>query len=221
MLTMLRLASLSATKKYPEIEEFAWHRFTGKRPVALDNKTHTGSIEEKDVFGLYPLTKNRYAVKHREDTDVTFEVDAATVRSLLGRSVPFKGTVNGVRVTPGKVAGTRGSSGRPETAQNATQAPYEVADRGKADKDILGALKSMKLPGAAGIRFLMKFDMLTGDSCQYFDVSSVYKEIGDDTDAWEKTIEDAVMAVTPDKYSVGATHMKYKNKPMPVLMLVE
>ena len=83
MLTMLRLASLSATKKYPEIEEFAWHRFTGKRPVALDNKTHTGSIEEKDVFGLYPLTKNRYAVKHREDTDVTFEVDAATVRSLL------------------------------------------------------------------------------------------------------------------------------------------
>ena len=51
--------------------------------------------------------------------------------------------------------------------------------------------------------------------------ASVYREIGDDTDEWEKTLEDAAMAVTPDKYSVGATHMKYKNKPTPVLMLVE
>lgn len=221
MLTMLRLASLSATKKYPGIKEFAWHRFTGKRAVALENKTHTGSIEEKDVFGLYPLSKNQYAVKHREDTSITFETDAATVRSLLGRSVPFKGKVDGVSVSPGKVAGTQGTSGRPETTREATQAPFEVADRGKADKDILGALKSMKIPGAANIRFLMKFDMLTGDSCQYFDVTSVYREIGDDTDEWEKTLEDAAMAVTPDKYSVGATHMKYKNKPTPVLMLVE
>lgn len=219
MLTLLK--SLSATPKYPGIEQFVWHRFVGKRRVAVENKTHTGSVEENDVYGLYPMAKNRYALKHREDTSVTFEVDAATVRSLLGRSKPFKGSVDGIRVTPGKVAGTQGTSGRPVTAQTATQEPFEVADRGKADKDILGTLKSMKIAGAAGIRFLMKFDMLTGDSCQYYDVTSVYKAIGDDSKEWEHTLEDAVMAVTPDKYSVGATHMNYKGKPTAVLMLVE
>lgn len=96
---MLILLSESA-RKLPDvsIQDCDWYRFEGKRKVSIENKEHEADIEEKDVFGIKAAKRNKFYVLHKDDPSVVFEVDAATARSLLGRSRPFTGTVSGIRV---------------------------------------------------------------------------------------------------------------------------
>jgi len=222
MLMIFRLSSLSATA--PDVTQFDWYKFGGKRRVLIENKTHEASIEENDVWGAKPTTRGKYTVLHKDDTSVKFIVDAAAMRSLLTRSKPYKGMVDGVRVS-GRAHGTTGGKPSEEIDPNpeAKQRPYEVDAEGRVpDKALLKMIKSADLPGAAGIKFLLKNTLLTGEVYHYFDMSSVYRNItSTDDKQWERQVEDAVLSITPKKYLVGATKYKYEGKLLPCLLIVE
>jgi hypothetical protein len=103
------------------------------------------------------------------------------------------------------------------------QKPYEVDAEGRVpDKALLKMVKGADLPGAAGIKFLLKNTLLTGEIYHYFDMSSVYRNItSTDDKQWERQVEDAVLTITPKKYLVGATKYKYEGKLLPCLLIVE
>lgn len=217
---MFTILSLSASK--PDVTQYQWYKFTGARSVMLDHPKFTAEIAGDDVFGVKTIRVGVYHILHRDDTSIVFKADAKILRSLLTRSIPFKGKVNNIQVTPGKGAGTAGAKGA-ETALTVTQEPYEIEVEPK-DKDLEKALKSCKLKGAEGIKFLMKMTQLTGEVNHFFDVSSVFNKLSADLKqdrAWERVVEDAVIAVTDKKYLVGAARYKYKGSMLPVVLIVE
>ena len=222
MLMLFRLSSLSAAA--PDVSQFDWYKFGGKRKVAVENRTHEASIEENDVWGVKPAAKGSYTLLHKDDPTIKFSIDATVLRSLLSRSKPYKGTVAGVRVS-GRAHGSTGNKPSEEVSPNpdAKQKPYEVDAEGRVpDKDLLKLVKSADLPGASAIKFLLKNSMLTGEIYHYFDVSSVYRNLtSNDDKQWEKQLEDAILRITSSKYLVGATKYKYEGKLLPCLLIVE
>lgn len=219
--------SVSARKpKQVTVADCDWYRFEGQRAVSVENSEFEADVEYKDVYGLCLVGSNKYMLLHREDPTVQFEVDAKTVRSLLGRSRPFTGTVAGTKVTS-KPKGTKAQT--KDTPTDATQRGKmkvwtAVPGSKPENRKITKMLQALPVDGAAGIQYLARIPFPSGEIYNYYEATStfsVYKPT--QRAAWERALEDAVIKHSGSlELVVGATFLKFNDGTVhPVLVLVE
>lgn len=221
---MLLLLSTSAKKPVVSIAECDWYRFEGKRKVAIENKTHEADIDPKDVYGIKAVKKNMFYVLHRDDPSVVFQIDAATARSLLGRSRPFNGSVSGIKVK-GKASVTPAREKLPSSnAKSPTVVTYTAVPGSKSENTALSqAIRKAKIKGADRLMFLGRIPMPTGDTYNYYDATDSFSPYGPKkTEKWEKDLEEAVVnTVKTAGYLIGAALMKVDGVVRPCLIIVE
>lgn len=224
---MLIFLSESAPRKLPvvAITDCDWYRFEGKRKVSIENKEHEADIEEKDVFGIKVAQRNKFYVLHRDDPSVVFTVDAATARSLLGRSRPFTGTVSGIRVKKATDKNTPAREKLPAAPKEAqpkkdfASVPGSLAENTKLTQE----LRKTKLKNCNRLTFLARIPMPTGGTYNYYDASETFESYtASQRTKWETDLEKAVVKqVEAGGYLVGATFLKFDDAVRPVLVIVE
>lgn len=223
---MLILLSESA-RKLPDvsIQDCDWYRFEGKRKVSIENKEHEADIEEKDVFGIKASKRNKFYVLHKDDPSVVFEVDAATARSLLGRSRPFTGTVSGIRVKKATDKNTSAREKLPAAPKEPQpKKPFKAVPGSKAENTKLTQeLRKTKFKNAGRIEFLARIPMPTGGTYNYYDASETFDGYkANQREKWETDYEKAVVKqIENGGYLVGATFLKFDDAVRPVLIIVE
>lgn len=223
---MLILLSESARKTpIVGIQDCDWYRFEGKRKVSIENKEHEADIEEKDVFGILAAKRNKFYVLHKDDPSVVFEVDAATARSLLGRSRPFTGTVSGIRIKKASDKNTPAREKLPAAPKEPQpKKPFKAVPGSKAENTKLTQeLRKAKFKNAGRIEFLARIPMPTGGTYNYYDASETFEGYKPtQREKWETDYEKAVVKqVENGGYLVGATFLKFDDAVRPVLVIVE
>lgn len=210
---------VSLSKKLPrvEIEDCSWYRFTGKKPVYIENDEFESEVEELDVYGLIHIDKTFYLIL-KSDPDYVFPIDTKKMRSLLNRSRSYTGTVNGIKVKTKKALGTRKPSIAPNPAAKDTPTEYEVAHVPKRGEntELTKAIRKAKVENAKDLKFISTVTLPTGDQYFYYSVNMDSKD-----PTWEDRLEDAVLKTIPNGYVVGASMMKHKGKTIPVLIVVD
>lgn len=219
--------SVSARKpKAVAVEDCDWYRFEGQRAVSVENSEYEADVEYKDVYGISNVGVNKFVLLHREDPKVQFEIDAKTVRSLLGRSRPFTGTISGIKVTS-KPKGTKAQT---------KDTPTDLSQKGKMkvwtavpgskpeNKKITKLLQSLPVDGAAGIQYLARIPFPSGELYNYYEASTTFSSYDSKQRAkWERDMEDAVIRKASQMgLVVGATFLKFNDGTVhPVLVLIE
>lgn len=223
---MLIFLSESA-RKLPvvAINDCDWYRFEGKRKVSIENKEHEADIEDKDVFGIKAAARNKFYVLHRDDPSVVFEVDAATARSLFGRSRPFTGTVSGIRVRKASDKNTPAREKMP-AAPREPQPPkaFTAVPGSKSENtELTQELRKTKFKNCNRLEFLARIPMPTGGTYNYYDASETFASYKPaQRDKWETDLEKAVVKqVEKGGYLVGAAFLKFDDAVRPVLIIVE
>jgi len=222
---MLIFLSESA-RKLPSVSigDCDWYRFEGKRKVSIENKEFEADIDAKDVFGIKAGARNKFYVLHRDDPSVVFEIDAATARSLLGRSRPFTGTVSGVRVK-GADKNTPAREKLPSAHREPQEPkPGKIVNQSKSeDTKLTALLRKTPFKNCNRIQFLGRTPMSSGEMYNYYDASETFEPYGDKKRAkWEDDLEKAVVKhVENAGYLVGATFLKLETDVRPVLIIVE
>lgn len=219
--------SVSARKpKKVRVEDCDWYRFEGQRSVSVENSEYEADVEYKDVYGISNVGTNKFVLLHREDPEVAFEIDAKTVRSLLGRSRPYTGTVSGVKVTA-KPKGTKAQiKDTPTVAEEkGKQKVWHAIPGSKPEnKKITKMLQSLPIDGAAGIQYLARIPFPSGELYNYYEATTTFSAYDNKQRAkWERDLEDAVIRKAgPMGLIVGATFLKFNDGTVhPVLVLVE
>ena len=219
--------SVSARKpKAVAISDCDWYRFEGKRAVSVENSEYEADVEYKDVYGISNVGRNKFVLLHREEPTVGFEIDAKTVRSLLGRSRPFTGTISGVKVAS-KPKGTKAQV--KDTPTDATQRDKikvwtAVPGSKPENKKLTKLLQALPIDGAAGIQYLARIPFPSGELYNYYEATSTFSTYQKTQRAkWERDLEDAaIRAVQQMGLIVGATFLKFNDGTVhPVLVLVE
>jgi len=219
--------SVSARKpKGVAVKDCDWYRFEGQRAVSVENSEFEADVEYKDVYGISNLGVNKFVLLHREDPSVQFEIDAKTVRSLLGRSRPFTGTVSGIKVSA-KPKGTKAQTKDTPTdsAQKGKMKVWTAVPGSKPEnKKITKLLQSLPVDGAAGIQYLARVPFPSGELYNYYEASTTFSSYDNKQRAkWERDMEDAVIRKAGQLgLVVGATFLKFNDGTVhPVLVLVE
>lgn len=218
---MLLFISTSAAKV--KIEDCYWYKFEGARSVHAENKQFDVEVANGDKYGLKPITKNKIALLHESETDEVFYIDAKKARSLMGRSKPFKGKINGKKGLV-RSAGTQAENKTPRTNAAQPVAYHTVPGSLKEDTRLTNMIRKANVPNADRLTFLARIPMPTGEEYNYYDATEVmqaFQDAGKER-TWEDELEKAVVAVTKTRnYVIGATHVDFQGRRTPVLILVE
>lgn len=211
------LVSHSAAKVKVLVEECNWFRFTGSRSVKAENKEYDLEIATNNVYGIKPLARNKFAVLHKALTSEVFILDAKEARSLMGRSKPYKGKIDGKSVT---TTTSNTPEGRiPHTEPQAVT--YEVdPDSNSEDKNLTAMLHSSSNSKLKRCKFSSRSVLRTGEIYNVYEIRDFYDSLKSKTE-WEAKAEDVAIAAIDGDYLIGAAMEKIAGVNTPILMIVE
>lgn len=182
------LTSVSAVS----MDDFEWYKFTGVRPIKLENKTHDVQIDAGERIGVRADKRNQFSVIHEDAPAIVFVCDAKTARSIVSRSTPYKGRVKGKAVNNSRLQGGT------KVARDPTAAPPKEntapPTKTKSAQQMLIAIRAQPFHKPRSITYAGMVPTIDDHVLYYFDATSSYKEAVKADPVWEKFAEKLLVA---------------------------
>lgn len=217
---MLMNLSVSARlPKLPPYQEYEWFVFKGQRGVRLENNEFHVSVDVNERYGVHVSGKGRIFVVHDSDPNVVFEADAATARSLMGRSNPYKGRVKGKAVSNLRLRGNFIERGTEEPPK--VEPPKAVA--GSGAKEVLALIRKQNFHKPRTITYMRKGEDIQSDrTIYYFDATKSFNESLKPSNVWVKFAEKLLVSAFAGEDVVVGAHVidATRTKPETAVLMV-